>query len=107
MWNGAPGSSTASAPSSAAANVSTSVNAPSVVACMWAKSIDRPDPCELVRDVDDVVDRAELAHAAHHLEAERDGALLRLQALPERGQPRDDVVQRPRLGHGRARSPGG
>ena len=38
MWNGAPGSSTSSAASSAAANGSTSVNAPSLVACMWAKS---------------------------------------------------------------------
>ena len=39
MWNGAPGSSTESTPSSADANASTSVKAPSVVACMWAKSI--------------------------------------------------------------------
>ena len=38
MWNGAPGSSTASVASSAAANASTSVNAPSLVACMCAKS---------------------------------------------------------------------
>jgi hypothetical protein len=38
MWNGAPGSSTSSAPSSAAANGSTSVKAPSLVACMCAKS---------------------------------------------------------------------
>ena len=39
MWNGAPGSSTPSASSSAAANGSRSVNAPSLVACMCAKSI--------------------------------------------------------------------
>jgi len=38
MWNGAPGSSTSSAASSAAAKGSTSVKAPSLVACMWAKS---------------------------------------------------------------------
>ena len=39
MWNGAPGSSTPSASSSASRNGSGSVNAPSDVACMWAKSI--------------------------------------------------------------------
>jgi len=38
MWNGAPGSSTSSAASRASANGSTSVNAPSLVACMCAKS---------------------------------------------------------------------
>ena len=39
MWKGAPGSSTASALSSTAAKPSASVKAPSVVACMCAKSI--------------------------------------------------------------------
>ncbi len=38
MWNGAPGSSTASTATSASANGSTEVKAPSEVACMWAKS---------------------------------------------------------------------
>src|ERR671935_4002 len=38
MWNGAPGSMTASAAASASANGSTLVNAPSDVACMCAKS---------------------------------------------------------------------
>ena len=38
MWNGAPGSSTASAFASASAKSSTSVYAPSEVACMCAKS---------------------------------------------------------------------
>jgi len=38
MWNGLPGSITSSAASSAAVNGSTSVKAPSLVACMCAKS---------------------------------------------------------------------
>src|ERR1044072_8280780 len=38
MWNGAPGSSTASPFASASAKGSTVVNAPSEVACMCAKS---------------------------------------------------------------------
>jgi hypothetical protein len=38
MWNGASGASTSSAASSASANGSTVVNAPSLVACMCAKS---------------------------------------------------------------------
>ncbi len=39
MWNGSAGPSTPSALSSTAAKPSTSVKAPSEVACMWAKSI--------------------------------------------------------------------
>src|SRR5207245_2316129 len=38
MWNGAPGSITASAPSSTSANAAVSVKAPSVTAWRWAKS---------------------------------------------------------------------
>jgi len=38
MWNGLPGSITSSTASSAAVNGSTSVKAPSLVACMCAKS---------------------------------------------------------------------
>src|SRR5207247_852117 len=38
MWKGAPGSITASAPSSTSAKTAVSVKAPSVTACRWAKS---------------------------------------------------------------------
>ena len=47
MWNGASGSSTSSAASSAVANGSASTYAPSLVACMWAKS--RTGRTQLVR----------------------------------------------------------
>ncbi len=38
------------------------------------------DPAEAPRDLDDVVCRSELAHAPHHLDAERHGAVLLLQS---------------------------
>jgi hypothetical protein len=69
MWNGASGSMTASAARGADANASTSVNAPSLVA--HVREVEhRPHEVDLRRDREHVVDRAELAHATHHLDAE-------------------------------------
>ena len=58
--------------------------APSLVACMCAKSsTGRTQPVP-GRDLDDVVNRAEIAYATHHLDAERNSAALSLEALAER-----------------------
>ena len=42
------------------------------------------------RDLDDVVERAEVAHAAHHLDAERHGPALALEPLAQRAELLDD-----------------
>ena len=73
MWNGAPGSSTSSAASSASANGSTSRNAPSRRRVHVREVEHRADPRHARGDLEHVVERAELAHAAHHLDPERDG----------------------------------
>ncbi len=93
MWNGDPGSWTASAASSAAWNGSPSVNAPSLVACMWAKSSTGPHPAGAARDLEHVVERAEVAHAAHHLDAEGNGSILPLEPFAELAQLLDDGVE--------------
>ncbi len=94
MWNGEPGSCTASAASSAAWNGSPSVNAPSLVACMCAKSsTGRTQPVRL-RDLEHVVQRAEVADATHHLDAEGNGAILSLQPLAQLPELLDDGVER-------------
>ena len=72
----------------------TSRNAPSLVACMCAKSSTGRTQPVAPRDLDDVVERAEVAHAAHHLDAERHGAVLRLEALAQRPELLDDRVDR-------------
>ena len=61
---------------------------------MWAKSITGRTQLEARGDLDDVVDRAELADAAHHLDAERDGAVLPLELLAQGRERGDDVVDR-------------
>ena len=50
----------------------------------------RPHPARALRDLDDVVERAEVAYAAHHLDAERHGPLLALESLAERAELLDD-----------------
>ena len=107
MWNGAPGSSIASAASSAAANGSTSVNAPSLVACMCAKSSTGRTQSTLRRDREHVLERAEVAHAAHHLDAERHRAVLRLEPLAQLAELLDDGGERLLARRGRAGSRGG
>src|SRR3954465_13712149 len=100
MWNGASGSSTASAFASASANGSTVVNAPSEVACMWAKSSTgrtHPQPpangtTAAPRDRAPVVHRAELAHTAHPLDPERHGAVLLLEPLTQLAELLDHRV---------------
>ena len=83
-----------SASSSASRNGSASRNAPSLVACMCAKSSTGTHPVEAARDLDDVVHRAEVAHAAHHLDPERHRAILRLEPLAQRAELLDDRVDR-------------
>ena len=53
-----------------------------------------PDPVDAARDLDDVVDRAEVAHAAHHLDPEGHAALLRLEPLAQRRELLHDRVDR-------------
>ena len=54
----------------------------------------RADPARPARDLDHVVDRAEVADASHHLDAEGHRALLLLEALAERAELLDDRVDR-------------
>ena len=86
---------------------STSVKAPSVVACMCAKSITGRTQSSARRDLDDVVDRAELADAAHHLDAERDGAVLRTRASRAASRARRRRRRSSAPACARARSRGG
>ena len=53
-----------------------------------------PDEVDLRRDREHVVDRAEVAHASHHLDAERDEAPFPLQPLAEVAELVDDVGDR-------------
>ena len=53
-----------------------------------------PHPVDPTRDLDDVVDRSEVADATHHLDAERHGALLPDEALAERAELLDDCGDR-------------
>ena len=46
----------------------------------------RPHPARLLRDLDDIVHRAEVAYATHHLDAEGNGTALALQSLAERAE---------------------
>ena len=61
---------------------------------MCAKSSTGRTQPDAPRDLDDVVERAEIAHAAHHLDAERHGAVLPLEPLAERAELLDDRVDR-------------
>ena len=53
----------------------------------------RPHPREPFRDMDDVVERAELVDASHHLEPEHDRAALLLEPLAQHDQPGNHVVE--------------
>ena len=55
---------------------------------------DRAHPPGAARDLEYVVERPEVAHAAHDLDAEGHGAVLRLEALAERPELLDDRVER-------------
>jgi hypothetical protein len=52
------------------------------------------DPGDARRQLDDVVERAEVADASHHLDAERHEAALRLQPLAEEPELLDHGVER-------------
>ena len=94
MWNGAPGSSTASAFASASANGST-VEERAVGGRVHVREVDHgPHPAEPSRDLDDVVERAELADAAHHLDPERHRAILALEPLAQLAELLADRVDR-------------
>ena len=54
----------------------------------------RANPLEAAGDLDDVVDRPEVANAAHHLDPERHRALLLLEALAKHAELLDDRVDR-------------
>ena len=94
MWKGAPSSSTSSAAARAVSNSSGSRYAPSLVACMCAKSSTGRTQLQPARDLDDVVHRAEVADATHHLDAERHGSVLALEALTEHAELLDHRVDR-------------
>ena len=53
-----------------------------------------PDPAGAPGDLDDIGERAEVAHAAHHLDAERHRAVLALESLAQAAELLDDGVQR-------------
>jgi len=55
---------------------------------------DGTDPAGTPRDLDHVVEAADLAHAAHHLDAERNRAVLALQPLAQLAELLDDRVDR-------------
>ena len=54
----------------------------------------RPDEVDLRRDREHVVERPELAHASHHLDAERHEPVLRLEPLAQVAELVDDVGDR-------------
>ena len=94
MWNGAPGSSTASARSRTDGEC-LGVGERAVGGRVHVREVDHgPHPGHALGDVERVVDRAELADASHHLDAERDGTVLLLEPLAQRLEPADDVVER-------------
>ena len=53
-----------------------------------------PHPADTTRDLDDVVDRSEIADATHHLDAERHRTLLPGETLAERAELLDDCGDR-------------
>ena len=54
----------------------------------------RTDPSSSPGDLEDVVEGAEVAHASHHLDSERHGSILGLEALSERPELLHDRVER-------------
>ena len=55
---------------------------------------DGPNPTGAARDLEHVVEGAEVADSSHDLDSERYGAVLGLQALAERSELLDDRVDR-------------
>ena len=94
MWNGAPGSSTASAPARASAN-GFRLEKCAVARRVHVREVEnRPDEVDLRRDREHVVDRAEVAHPAHHLDAERNESVFRFEPLAQVAELVDDVGDR-------------
>ena len=94
MWNGAPGSSTASAAGEGVGK-RIGLEEGAVARRVHVGEVEHgADEVDLRRDCQDVVDRAEVAHATHHLDAERDEAVLRLEPLAQVPELVDDVGDR-------------
>ena len=107
MWNGAPGSSTASTFASASAKRLDGREA-AVGGRVHVREVEhRPHPAEPARDLDDVVERAELAHPAHHLDPERHVAALAPRAAPAARRAARRPSRSPPRASARAGSPGG
>jgi hypothetical protein len=54
----------------------------------------RTYPARAPRDLDHVVQRAQVAHTPHHLDAEGNGASLSLESLAQAGELLDDRIER-------------
>ena len=93
-WNGVPCSWIASAAASTAANGSRPVKAPSLSACRCAKSSTGRTQPSCAAIAKHVLGRSEVAHPAHHLDAERHGAPLALEPLAQLAELLDDGGER-------------
>ena len=94
MWNGAPFARIESATFSTPWNVSR-LDEAAVGDRVQVGEVDhRPHPLELGGDREHVLGGAELADAAHHLDAERDAAALALEALAQLAELLDDRGER-------------
>ena len=93
MWKAAFGSRTASARARASAKRS-GLQIGAVARRVHVGEVeDRSHPGNTVRDCEDVVERAEIADTAHHLDTERDGTAFLLQPPPQHPQLLDDAVE--------------
>ena len=97
MWNGASGSSTASASCERLAKP-VRLEEGAVARGVHVREVDhRSHPARAAADLDAVLERAEIAHAAHHLDPERHGAALPLEPLAHERELLDDARRsRPR-----------
>ena len=107
MWNGAPFSRSESATLQHAVE-GLDLGEAAVGDRVQVGEVDhRPHPGELRGDREDVLGRAELADAAHHLDPERHAAALALEPLAQLGELLDDRGERLLARRGRAGSRGG
>ena len=90
MWNGASGARTPSTSASASSN-GRCLDEGAVARRVHVREVDhRSHPPCAAADLDAVVERAEVADPAHHLDAERHRTALALQALPHDCELLDD-----------------
>ncbi len=94
MWNGCSGVITASAFASAVRE-RVDVEERAVGRGVHVREVEhRLDEVDARRDLAHVVDRTEVAHAAHHLDAERDEPILLLEPRAQLAELLDDRVDR-------------